>query len=360
MIKKFSQDDFWSMIHEAKLRFWHDTEASATWLTSQLEELGPVAALRFHIIMQSYLDIADKCGLWDAAMLLCRGCSDDGFLYFRGWLIAQGKEVYLAAMKDPDSLADVEPYAGCRFESLCYVGTGAYETLTGNDTCGGVLDEVILYETELLSDDVVLRDGIMYPRDMKGIAAYYPRLWAKYGNQMPATGCRWNLDDSEILMLFEEGRRADLKRIQNTPVLEDRNQALVLQKYGKTYPIRVRVNTYANYNNLAIERDVQIDGDWHGWDTLTVNLIPCTSGPNYAFLDTNDCGEDCVEWLINNGFGRPTGIRESSGFCTYPEFQFSEEKLRAVDAEGYEEHVKQWEKCYGAREKSGHERGEKG
>ncbi len=40
--------------------------------------------------------------------IMMNGCSDDSFDYFRGWLIAQGKDVYHAALRDPDSLVDVE------------------------------------------------------------------------------------------------------------------------------------------------------------------------------------------------------------------------------------------------------------
>lgn len=32
--------------------------------------------------------------LWAAAYVINGGCSDDGFDYFRGWLIVQGHEVY--------------------------------------------------------------------------------------------------------------------------------------------------------------------------------------------------------------------------------------------------------------------------
>ena len=34
------------------------------------------------------------------------GCSDDGFIDFRYGLISQGRDIYEAAVKDPDSLAD--------------------------------------------------------------------------------------------------------------------------------------------------------------------------------------------------------------------------------------------------------------
>jgi hypothetical protein len=36
------------------------------------------------------------------------GCSDDCFDYFRAYLISHGREVFEAAIADPDSLASVE------------------------------------------------------------------------------------------------------------------------------------------------------------------------------------------------------------------------------------------------------------
>lgn len=42
-----------------------------------------------------------------AASLILGGCSDDGFEYFRGRLIAQGREVFERSVADPDSLADL-------------------------------------------------------------------------------------------------------------------------------------------------------------------------------------------------------------------------------------------------------------
>lgn len=51
------------------------------------------------------LRASNRCGLWGAAYLMNGGCSDDGFLYWRCWLLAQGRDVYESAMNDPDSLA---------------------------------------------------------------------------------------------------------------------------------------------------------------------------------------------------------------------------------------------------------------
>ena len=127
-----SKDAFWALIQEAKTACGQDLNAMEDYLREQLVSMGPAAAKKFHDILQTYEDLADQYGLWDAVSVIKEyGCSDDGFIDFRAWLIAQGKEVYMNALRDPDTLADIEPYGDCCFECLSYVGDYAYEQLTG-------------------------------------------------------------------------------------------------------------------------------------------------------------------------------------------------------------------------------------
>ena len=127
-----SKDAFWALIQEAKTACGQDLNAMEDYLREQLVSMGPAAAKNFHDILQTYEDLADQYGLWDAVSVIKEyGCSDDGFIDFRAWLIAQGKEVYMNALRDPDTLADIEPYGDCCFECLSYVGDYAYEQLTG-------------------------------------------------------------------------------------------------------------------------------------------------------------------------------------------------------------------------------------
>ena len=122
-ITEINQDSFWDLIHEAKNACGQDMDAMLAYLKDRLVSMGPTQAQNFHDIIHVYEDLADKFGLWDAAGIMKEyGCSDDGFIDFRAWLIAQGREVYFAALADPDSLADVVPYGDCRFEQLSYVG----------------------------------------------------------------------------------------------------------------------------------------------------------------------------------------------------------------------------------------------
>ena len=61
--------------------------------------------------------MAYKYGLWSAVRLMGHA-TDDGFTDFRAWLISQGKEAYFAALKEPDTLADLDPGDGYWFESF--------------------------------------------------------------------------------------------------------------------------------------------------------------------------------------------------------------------------------------------------
>lgn len=133
-MREMDQNAFWNLIGEAKRECGQDMDASLQYLTERLTALGPRQAQDFHDILHGYKHLAYKYGLWSAASLICEnGCSDDGFIDFRAWLIVQGKEVYLSALADPDSLANVEAYGGCRFEGFSYAASEVVHTLTGKN-----------------------------------------------------------------------------------------------------------------------------------------------------------------------------------------------------------------------------------
>lgn len=50
--------------------------------------------------------ISYRQDLWAVAYVVLGGCSDDGFDYFRFWLVARGKDVYYAALENADSLCN--------------------------------------------------------------------------------------------------------------------------------------------------------------------------------------------------------------------------------------------------------------
>ena len=211
-ITEINKDTFWALIQEAKDACGQDNDAWAKYMIDRLAGLGPEQSLMFLNYMDAYKDLSYRYGLWDAAKIFREdGCSDDSFSYFRSWLIVQGKDVYMAALADPDSLADVEPYADCFFETAGYVGAYAYKRLTGEYAFEHLdYDYLLALENELVKD-IHYKEGIEYPRDWNALPAFIPRLCAKYPypGELQHEGCEWNCDLKEIRDLLAAGRKFD-------------------------------------------------------------------------------------------------------------------------------------------------------
>src|ERR1700731_1618466 len=79
----------------------------------------------FEAAFRRYLNMAYTWDLWGAASVIHGGCSDDGFEYFRRWLVLRGRDVYEDALADPDSLAQLNSQSGpdgiWEFEEIYYV-----------------------------------------------------------------------------------------------------------------------------------------------------------------------------------------------------------------------------------------------
>lgn len=196
-VREMDRDAFWSLIAETKRECGQNMDASFQHLAERLTALGPQQAQDFHDILHGYHDLARQYGLWSAATLMCEnGCTDDGFIDFRMWLIAQGKEVYLAALADPDSLANVEAYGGCQFEELSCVGSEVLKALTGKDAYDSMdsdrFDELVLE----LKKGIQYGEGINYPYEWDELETYFPRLCEKYLE--PGTA-RSRLDHGETI-----------------------------------------------------------------------------------------------------------------------------------------------------------------
>ncbi len=100
-----------------------------------LAGLSPAEIVDFASAMRQELNSAHSWDMWGAAYLICGGCSDEGFAYFCGWLMAQGSDVFLQAVDNPDSLADhLAHYEGDDFfedEEILSAPLSVYEEKTG-------------------------------------------------------------------------------------------------------------------------------------------------------------------------------------------------------------------------------------
>jgi Protein of unknown function (DUF4240) len=124
---------FWKIIQRAKSEAGGDPGAVADCVYEQLVKLAAAEIESFDTIHHSKHSAAYAWRLWGAAYLMNGGCSDDGFEYFRCWLVAQGKKVYEAALADADSLAKVADLDNDdhECEEMLYVASRAYEEVVG-------------------------------------------------------------------------------------------------------------------------------------------------------------------------------------------------------------------------------------
>lgn len=99
-----NEQQFWQLIETVKNAAGTDPDARPALLEKQLSSLEPAAIQGFQQRYEALLLEANHWDLWGAASLMNGGCSDDGFRYFRDWLISEGEQTFKTALRDPDSL----------------------------------------------------------------------------------------------------------------------------------------------------------------------------------------------------------------------------------------------------------------
>jgi Protein of unknown function (DUF4240) len=141
-------DTFWTLIQDS---LDHSPKRSARqgYLHTRLIGFEPEEIAEFQSYIYYACARADSWDLWQAAARICGGfCSDDGFEYFRLWLVGRGRDVFERAIAVPDSLAEapeIQRLVGRpmkewdddaefpAWESLAYVAGGAYAEVTAEE-----------------------------------------------------------------------------------------------------------------------------------------------------------------------------------------------------------------------------------
>ncbi len=121
---------FWAFIGAARDAAGDDVEDRVSGLEQVLLNHHPDEVAEFRQKYDEMLARSYRWDLWGAASVMCGGCSDDGFRYFRDWLISEGETAFEAALADPDSLADVQQDEDFQLESFGYVAAEVYEQMT--------------------------------------------------------------------------------------------------------------------------------------------------------------------------------------------------------------------------------------
>lgn len=178
LMDTINTDKFWSLIDYSVKISNGNNELQEHFLTTELTKLSLDEIKDFEIAFRKTIIDANDFKIMAAQKIIEGTVSDDSYLYFRCWLIGQGKTTYTETLKNPDYLADIVKKGGeCEFESLMYVATNAYSKKTGKKEDG------------TFPRDVAIGMGLDYDfgaPPTKGsdwtesqLPTMYPRLWTK-------------------------------------------------------------------------------------------------------------------------------------------------------------------------------------
>jgi hypothetical protein len=128
------EETYWGLI-DASLKASRNQREQEQYLIRELGRLTSKEMIGFRLRTDRLLYDTYTSDMWCAGYIMNGGCSDDGFEYFRNWVISRGKDVYYQAKEHPDSLVSqvrrgVDSY---EFESFWYVALNAFEAKTGKD-----------------------------------------------------------------------------------------------------------------------------------------------------------------------------------------------------------------------------------
>lgn len=104
-VKPMEEGMFWAIVEKSKAAAGADMNRRPAALELILVSLSLDAIQAFQKQYEQQLLKANRWDLWGAAYVMNGGCSDDGFRYFRDWLISEGRQLFESALAAPDSLA---------------------------------------------------------------------------------------------------------------------------------------------------------------------------------------------------------------------------------------------------------------
>lgn len=171
------EDGFWKLVdHSAALE--SNPDAQIADLQAGLRRLNPEQIAGFEKVFDATMRKSYTWDLWGAAYLANHGASDDGFEYFRCWLISKGRATFERVSADPDVLAALlaaeETGGDLEFEKFAYVAREVWAEKTGRDW-----NDMPTIANMAYGDQP---SGRPFTENSKDLALRYPKLWKRFGD----------------------------------------------------------------------------------------------------------------------------------------------------------------------------------
>jgi len=175
-IKPMSDDRFWALI-EPTTAFENNPERQIASLHSALANLPIDEIEGFEVVFREQMTRSYSWDLWGATYVVHGGASDDGFEYFRCWLISKGRRIFEKVLADPDRLADVlaaKVEGVLEFEEFAYVARKVWGEKVGRP--GHQMPNVAntIYPGP---------SGTKFDDGAADLAKRYPKLWRRFGTK---------------------------------------------------------------------------------------------------------------------------------------------------------------------------------
>jgi len=123
--RKMSEILFWELIEESRIKSDSDSEFLDI-LKDKLEAMSAPEIKKFQKILLEQTNELEHWDVWALAYIVRGGCGDDGFDYFKAWVISKGKEAFESVksmqIEKFQYLFEEDP----QFEEFMYVAQEAY------------------------------------------------------------------------------------------------------------------------------------------------------------------------------------------------------------------------------------------
>ena len=336
-----NKEMFWQLIDESREACKDNIKGMAKYLEGRLSGLSLDEVKSYCGIFDTYHRAAGLDGVASVGNLMNHEMlTDDGFTDFRNWLIAQGKEIYLETMKNPEILAEKagEPIEGWyEFELLGYAGMRIVEQMTGDfkqsfvqltdEESRDILDEIVYGEyadKQLSVEELQSRFPKFAERFIKENEEYDMESKLNEGNSINKSvevkvvdaqvlrtmhdeegivfqGCGGEVEewiDGVNEMLTEAGILKDGTRLEDVTKFEHDGLTNLLFKFGKDDKIDMgklamwRLQTHAQFGGTWLSDYVpnRLDG------YVTVKSEPVNISPERK----NELYDKMFEWICEH------------------------------------------------------------
>lgn len=127
-------DTFWALIDKTRIASLGSGYKQIGLLVDELAALPEEEIIAYYEIFEDLHAKISTRELSDFIIVLTGGVGDSGFKDVCSWLVGQGKTIYEAALKDPESIIDeITCITVLQVEQLAYVAPYAYERKTGRE-----------------------------------------------------------------------------------------------------------------------------------------------------------------------------------------------------------------------------------